>query len=144
MSQEKVRATIETVVVGEHLGPVEYELTEEDIAAYRERTQDGGESLTLPDGRQAAPPTITAGDYNKVLGTKYSTFDVIHTKAQHEFKKPIVPPAKLNASGVVVDKYIRRGREFLVIETVTVDEQGEEVVRSRNVWLINASVRHPE
>lgn len=144
MAGERIRATYETVEVGERLGPVEYGLTEEDVASYLERVQDEGEALVLPDGRRAAPPTITAGDYNRVLTTKYSTYDVVHTKARHEFKKPIVPPMRLRAWGTIVDKYIRRGREYLVIETVTEDESGAEVVRSRNTWLINASVRHPQ
>lgn len=144
MSQERIQATYETVEVGEQLGPVEYELTEEEMASYLERVQDSGEALESPDGKRAAPPEITSGDYTKVLATKYSAYDVIHTRASHQFKKAITPPVKLTASGTIIDKYIRRGREYLVIETVTRDESGDEVVRSRNTWLINASVRHPE
>ena len=142
--QDQIPARIETVIVGEQLGPVEIDIREEDVEAYGDNVQDGGSLLTLADGRHAAPATITAGDYVKVMGVKYSPAGAIHTKAAHEFKKAIVAPAKLSASGVIVDKYIRRGREFVVIESVTVDETGAEVVRSRNTWMMNPSVHHPE
>lgn len=140
--EQKVIATYEAVQVGEHLGPVHYEITKEDVTMELEKMQDNGEHLTMPNGRRAAPPTIINGNCFKVWRTKYSMFDVVHTKANLSFLRPIVPPLKVTASGVTVDKYIRRGREYCVLETVTRDDLGNELTRARDVLLINASVRH--
>lgn len=143
VQSERIRATFETVAVGEQLGPVEYDLSEQAVRDYIELVGDiDADRLRLPDGRVASPPSVIGGDYSKVLSTKYSTYDVVHTHAQHRFLRPIVPPVHVISSGTVIDKYIRRGREYLVIETVTRDSEGHDLAVSRNTWLINASTRH--
>lgn len=139
---EKVRATLETVTVGEELGPVEYDLAEDDVAQFIDRVENvSAERLLLPDGRRAAPSTVIGGDYVKLLTTKYSTYDVVHARAKHRFVRPIVAPVHIVVTGKLTEKYLRRGREYLVVETVTRDGDGNELAVSENTWLINASVR---
>lgn len=143
----QVPPTMESVVVGEELGPVEYDLTENEVAAFADRIENMSvERLTLSDGRRAAPPTIIGGDYVKVLRTRYGGGDTgpVHTHAKYRFLRPIVPPLHIVVTGKVIDKYIRRGREYLVVRTVTSDGEGNELAHGENTWWMNISVHHEE
>lgn len=135
--------TAHKAAVGEELGPIQYEITEETIKEYAD-IADSHHPWFLKDspfGGPIAHPTIGANDYSQVLNTKYSAYAVVHTRAAHEFINPIRPGKSYTVKGKIVDRYTRRGRDYLVIETVTTDEDGLEVVRSRNTWLLSMEGR---
>ena len=142
MIEKRVPATIEVIQVGERFGPIEYLLAEKDVAAYMGEGQDGGECLTLPDGRRAAAPTITARDYGRLLTTKYLTDTAAYAKVYQEYKKPVVAPVALTVAGAIVDKYIRRGREYLVLEVDTHDDASDLVAISHHTIWINTAALH--
>jgi len=130
--------TAHQAVVGEELGPIKYRIDEDTIREYAD-IADNYHPWFLkesPFGGPIAHPTIGANDYVHALNTKYSTYGTVHTRAVHEFINPIRPGKSYSVKGKIVDRYTRRGRDYLVIETVTTDEDGLEVVRSRNTWLL--------
>ena len=43
---------------------------------------------------------------------------------------------RIQVTGWVKDKYERRGRNWLVVETFAVDEDGREIVRSEHSFLM--------
>ena len=51
--------------------------------------------------------------------------------------------ARLIARSKVTDKYIRRQRYYVVVETRTTDEEGQDIVRSRDTFLLTP-VRIPD
>ena len=125
--------------VGEELGQIEYEVTRTVIEEYADIADDHDPWFLKqsPFGGPIAHPTIGANDYSHLLTTKYSSSGVVHVKAAHEFLNPIKPGKTYTVKAKVVDRYTRRGRDYLTVETVTTDEDGLEIVRSRNTWLLS-------
>ena len=58
-----------------------------------------------------------------------------------------VNPARVGTTikvyGTLVDKYLRRGREYLVMECRSVDEDGIEICRDRRTIIIRYA-KHPD
>ncbi len=125
--------------VGEKLGPIEYTLTPKEIEDYAHMVEDYNPWFlhNSPFGGPIAHPTVGAIDYAKLISTRYSLYGVVHTKAAHEFLSPLRPGKSYKVSGKIVDRYSKKGHEYLVLESVTTDEDGVEVVRSRNTVLIS-------
>ncbi len=143
IEDERVQATYDSVEVGEHLGPITYEVDEETARLAR-KSSDGAGGLLLADGRAAMPPSIAMGDYTKLIESKYSTYDMVQAKTAHEFLKAVVTPVTLSVRGRIADKYLRRGREYIVVEATTEDESGDCVAQTRVTLLVNASRRRDE
>jgi acyl dehydratase len=124
--------------VGEELGPIEYVVTEELVRDYGDGADDHDPWFfqDSPFGGRIAHPTIVANDYAVVLATKYSMDGAVHAKAAHEFINPIRLGKRLKVKGKIVDMYNKRGRDYLTVETVAVDEDGVELAKSRNTWLL--------
>ena len=142
---ERLMATIESVKVGEEFGPIEYDLTEDSFPHYVDLEVVSTKRLELPNGRRAAPnSTMFLDHHNKVFASKYSTLGTIHARARHRYVRPLVPPVHVVVTGKIVETYIRRGREYYVIETVMRDGEGNDLVISENTWMMNASVRHED
>jgi acyl dehydratase len=59
----------------------------------------------------------------------------IWAKSEHEFLKPMKVGSKVFIRGKVADKYIKRGREYVVTEYQAVDENGEVLLRSRETGI---------
>ena len=132
--------------VGEELGPVEYKITGANIQECANIFDDYNPWFfkESPFGGPIAHPLIGATDCFQVLNTKYSTYGLVYTKAAREFINPIRPGKSYTVKGKIVDRYTRRGRDYLVIETVTTDEDGLEVVRSRDTSLLSMERREQE
>lgn len=131
-------ADLHQAKVGEELGPLEYIVSEEKLRYYADAADDHDSWFfhESPFGGRIVHPTIVANDYALVMATKYSLAGAVHAKAAHEFINPIRFGERLKVKGMIVDIYNKRGRDFLIIETVTVGEDGVELVRSRNTWLL--------
>ena len=138
-----IEATWATVHVGEELPGAVYDLTEESLIEWRNRTIPGiGEWLVLPDGRRAAPVSIISADYAKVMYQKFSALGLAHARSRLEPVKLLIPPLRVAVAGKIVDKYIRRGREYFDVEVTIRDDTGDLLVRNLNSYWMNASVRH--
>jgi acyl-CoA thioesterase FadM len=55
----------------------------------------------------------------------------IWAKSEHQFLRPMKLGSKITIRGRIVDKYTKRGRNYIVSELETVDEAGEVLMRSR-------------
>jgi hypothetical protein len=67
----------------------------------------------------------------RLLKTKYVTAGNVHTRHETQFRNPARLGKKIRISGKLVDKYLKRGREYLVVECRSVDEDGVEICRDR-------------
>ena len=67
---------------------------------------------------------------------KYGPVDFISAKHTDRYFHPPIPNKRVQVTGWVRDKYQRRGRDWLVVETFAVDEDGRELVRSEHTFLI--------
>ena len=124
--------------IGEGLGPVRYKVTQE-MVAYALSQMLGSSSWYSDDtlfGGPIAPSTVTDNDYAVAYRDKFTDEASLHAKAEHHYSNPPFIGKDLIVTGKVSDKYSKRGRDFIVFETVTRDEDEREIVRSKNILVI--------
>jgi acyl dehydratase len=84
-----------------------------------------------PFGGPVANPILIVAQHVRLLKTKYVAAGNVHTRHETQFRNPARLGKKIRISGKLVDKYIKRGREYLVVECHSVDEDGVEICRDR-------------
>lgn len=114
------------LVVGEQLGHLEYLVTPEKLAQFQQ-------AVEYPE---AFFPSIAIKEYLQVLRAKYGWVNIISAKHSERYFHPPIPNKRVQVTGWVRDKYQRRGRDWLVIETFSVDEDGREILRSEHTLLM--------
>ena len=124
------KSGFEAIPIGLEMGPLEMTLDEDSV---NERT-----GLVQWDDREPmdkfgiTPPGITINQHARMKFMTLPELRVsIWAKSEHEFLKPMKVGGKIFIRGKVVDKYVRRGRNYVVSEYETVDEAGEVLLRSR-------------
>jgi acyl-CoA thioesterase FadM len=55
----------------------------------------------------------------------------IWAKSEHEFLKPMKVGSKVYIRGKIIEKYVKRDRNYVVADYETVDEDGGVLMRSR-------------
>ena len=74
---------------------------------------------------------------------KYIVHAGLHAKMEFAFLQPIEPGMRVRSRGRVIDKYVRRGRQYMVTEYVTEDLDGTPLVRGQfTQMLIPEGTRH--
>lgn len=129
------KKNLEDAQVGDAIGPYRYTVT-------REMAQFAASNEMLAGSRYStesriAPSTLTDNDYSLAYMEKFSPGEAIHTKAENHYLNPPVIGKELIITGTISDRFNKRGRDFLVFETTTRDEDGREIVRSKNTVLIS-------
>ena len=126
---------LENAQVGDAIGPYRYRVTREMVAfaASKEMLSSSrysGES-------SIAPSALTDNDYSLAFIVQYSVGDAIHTKAENHYINPPIIGKELIVTGAISDRFNKRGKAFLVFETTTCDEDGREIVKSKNTLLLS-------
>ena len=130
---------LEDAQVGETIGPYRYRVTRE-MAEFGSSAEVRASAWFSGDGDSGpgfAPSTLTDNDYSLAFMEKYIPGEVVHTKAENHYLNPPIIGKELTITGRVAERYEKRGRDFLVFETETRDEDGREIVKSRNTVLIS-------
>ena len=105
--------------VGETFQKFEYVLTQEMIDQYRRGVMDP----------EASFPTISHKVDVRQFNAKYSDNGSVNARcAFHCYNEP-VPGKRLTVTAWVADKYLRRGKNYIVTEAVSVDEDGRLIDR---------------
>jgi len=123
----------ESIVVGEPLGPLEYLADKGAVEQYCNDWKDYNPVYLedSPFGGPVVPPAFRAGlDSFRLLATKFDSHATVGVKTEHEFINPAKVGRRLITTGKIADKFIKRGIEYVVIEYLTVDEDGTEIRRS--------------
>ena len=127
---------LEEAQVGETLRSHTYILTRE--AALFAAHNIGKDSLeTDASGHEIAPACVTDSDYVPLWISDFTTKEAVHAKAEHHYLNPPRVGKQMTVTGRFSDKYNRRGRDFLTMESETIDEDGNKIVESKNVLLID-------
>lgn len=118
----------EAIPIGMDLGPLEMTLDEETVRSRTERAQWEAKG---PKEKGFSPPGITISQHARMKFEALPEMKVsIWAKSEHEFLKPMKLGSKIFIRGRIVDKYIKRGRNYMVTDLETVDETGEVLLRS--------------
>jgi hypothetical protein len=123
----------DSLVIGTELGPVTTHVTAKAVKAYCEDWDDPNplylERSSL--GGPIAPPAFMAGlACFRLLGTRFDARATIGVKTAHENLAPLPVGQTMTTRGVIADKYVKRGLEYVVIESTSYDEQGRTFRRS--------------
>jgi len=127
MSEE---SGFEAIPIGMEMGPLEMTLDEDTVASRLELIQ--WENREPVDKYGVTPPGITINQHARIKFMALPELSAsIWAKSEHEFLKPMKAGSRIFIRGKVVDKYVKRGRNYVVSECETVDEAGEVLLRSR-------------
>ena len=120
----------EAIPIGLEMGPMEMTLDEDTVRGRVGLVQ--WEASELMDKLHIAPPGVSIVQHARMKFMALPDMRVsIWAKSEHEFLKPMKVGSKIFIRGRVVDKYVKRGRNYVVCEYETVDEAGEVLLRSR-------------
>ena len=77
----------------------------------------------------------------RLIGSKYDSHATVPARLSQKNINPADLDKRLFLSGVLIDKYIRRGLEYAVIESLMTDEDGLEIRRTTDHFLLSLEKR---
>jgi acyl dehydratase len=123
----------EPAFVGRHCGANTYEVTKEGVAFYADALDDHN-----PLYARHAPPLLHHSECYKHLGDWYlkNLFGNLHGQQDWFLFAPIPVGARVRTRSTIIDRYHKRGRDWVVNETDLVladgsDRDGQLLVRGR-------------
>ena len=116
------------VYVGKHLGGHEYEATPDRIALYEKGTAD-----RLPVYRELAPGLLFHSECFTFLQDWYlpNLIGNLHARQEWELFSPLQIGEKVRSHAFVSDRYQKRGRDYVVCETLIFGADGRLANRGR-------------
>lgn len=123
----------DSIVVGEQLGPIEYPVKSGHVKQYTEDWDDPNAAYLEGSsfGGPIVPPAYRAGlDSFSLLGSKYNARATVGVTTEHKFINPLKPDQTVTVTGVLADKFIKRGVEYVLIEYELRDESGALIRQS--------------
>lgn len=132
--------------IGEKFGPVPFDTSPKAIKQYCDEMHDHNPIYLKesPFGGPVVPPLLSATLLGLgMIGTKYDAHATVPTRLIQKNIRPAKVGEKLVLSGTLIDKYIKRGLEYAVIESVITDEKGKVVRRVIDHFLLSLE-RRPE
>ena len=118
------------ITIGMDLGTKEMTIDRETVDNYIKLVQ--WEARELTDKLGIVPPGMTtSGNAKMELGAFAGARAAIWAKSEREFLKPLKIGNKIFIRGKVVDKYVKRDRNYVVAEFETRDDTGDILCRSR-------------
>ena len=118
-ADQRILLDWDALEVGETFEKYEYVLTQEMIDSYRKGVMDP----------EAAFPTISHKVDVKQYNKKYRDDGSVNARCAFYCYNPPLPGKKLTVTAWIADKYLRRGKNYIVTEAVSVDEDGRLIDR---------------
>jgi acyl dehydratase len=115
--------------VGRHCGSNTYSVTPEVVAFYADALDDQSELYT-----KLAPPLLYHSECYRFVGEWYlrNLFGNLHARQDWELFAPIAIGSSVRTRSTIVERYHKRGRDYVVNETDVVDAaDGRLLVRGR-------------
>jgi hypothetical protein len=113
------------VKVGDVLEPFEYIITQAMLDEYRE----------IVDNPGAAYPTVAGRHALRAWTNRYGPATLVNVGAESEYLNPVVPDKRIRVEAIIADKYIRRGKPYILVDSVSVDEDGRLIEKSRLIGM---------
>jgi len=124
----------EDIPIGMEMGPLEVTLDENTVSERIKIIQ--WENKDILDKPGIVPPGILIDQHARMKFAALPDMRAsIWAKSEHEFLKPMKFGSKVVIRGKVVEKYVKRGRGYVVCKYETVDETGDVLLRSRETGL---------
>ncbi len=116
---------------GEVFGPVKYSLSRDSIERWLEEFgETNGRNYVSSTGQMTVPTGYWSGEYARQVPLNgYHFFGTIHARTFLQLFSPVMADTVVTSRGKILDKFQRRDREFIVVESVIEDEIGNMLVR---------------
>jgi hypothetical protein len=132
------RAAFEDIQVGQTLGEIEWRITDELIDLQCQLDQDF-DPLFFPQdegARRVAPPQISYRPPRWLISRTYNVRGLF-VRWESESFRAIEPDTTITVSGSVVDKFIKKDREFVVYQAEGKDAAGNLVFRTKRTHVLD-------
>lgn len=125
----------EEIRIAQQIGTWKHVITEKEIITLNQAVEDS-DPWYLKDARSdnsVAPPTLIADDYlhianNAGLEVAYC----FHARTKQKYFKLIRVGECISSTSKILDKFEKRGKQYIVIETSSRDEENNLVAKSEN------------
>lgn len=135
------RAAFEDIEIGHSLGEMEWQVTDELIDLQCQLDQDFDPLYFARSGEQrVAPPQITYRPPRWLFSRAYNVRGLF-VRWENENLRAIEPNTTLRVTGTIVDKYLRKDREFVVYQAEGRDAEGNVVFRSKRTHVLDVVER---
>ncbi|HEX9501914.1 MAG TPA: MaoC family dehydratase, partial [Thermoanaerobaculia bacterium] len=122
------------VYVGRDFGGTTYDITPDLVAAYIAGTGDDNPWYRdkSPLGGPVAPALILHSAVYRTLDWYLpNIYGNLHARQEWDLFAPVMVGEQLTTRSVIIDRYIKRDREYVVNEVIVVNSSGQIVSRSR-------------
>jgi acyl dehydratase len=122
------------IYVGRDLGSYDYEITPALVQKYVEGTGDDNPWYrgASPLGGPIAPGLIMhSAAFRNLDWYPPNVYGNLHARQQWELFAPVMVGERLRARSMVVDRYLKREREYIVLEVLIADAAGRIAGRGR-------------
>ena len=116
---DRIELDWDALEVGETFEKFEYLLTREMIDTYRKGVMDP----------EASFPTIAHKVDVRQYNNRYTDAGSVNARCAFHCYNPPTPGKRLTVTAWIADKYLRRGKNYIVTEAVSVDEDGRLIDR---------------
>lgn len=136
------RTSFDEIEVGRVLGEMDWVVTPEMIEKQCDMDADYHTwyFLDSPWGGRIAPPQISYRPPRWLLSRTYNVRGLF-VKWEMENVKPIKPGVTMRVTAKVIDKYVRKEREFVVYEAEAKDPAGQVIFRTRRTHVLDVIER---
>jgi hypothetical protein len=111
--------------VGDALEPYEYVITQDMLDEYR----------AIVDNPHASYPTVAGRHSLRAWTNRYGPATLMNVGAESEYFNPVIPGKRIRVEARIVDKYIRRDKPYILVDSTAVDEDGRLIEKSRLVGM---------
>jgi acyl dehydratase len=140
-----LKRTATDITVGTQLAPVTVELTAEIVREYAEVVGDTTSWYREAFDAPVAPPAFLSILAGKPLDATYEPVPGgIHASQEFELLRPLLIGSQVTVTGTVVDKFDKRGRTYVVVETAYHDQEGNLLARGRSESIVPAACKGEE
>jgi 3-hydroxybutyryl-CoA dehydratase len=138
MSQREL--LLDEIEVGHTFSPLSYSISDSLIRKYVDTVEDDDPLHRDPSYAQQmgyegtiAPPTIAALYVLKAYRTdEPPPLGGVHLRQRFRFYRPVYAGDILHVQARIVDRYMKKGRTYLVIESLACNQDGEDVIWSES------------
>ena len=131
------RAAFDDIEIGHPLGEMEWDITDELIDLQCQLDQDF-DPLFFPqgEGRRVAPPQITYRPPRWLFSRAYNVRGLF-VRWESESFRAIEPNTTIRVTGSIVEKYVKKDREFVVYQSEGKDKDGNLIFRTRRTHVLD-------
>ncbi|MCL5962608.1 MAG: MaoC family dehydratase [Chloroflexi bacterium] len=132
-----IKPELDKLEIGQELNPYRYRIDVADVERHLESVgvSPVGFLTDSPWGRPVVPPGMFAMDTDLLTHLTFDYNPGVHVSSDMEYLAPAFVGKAYTCRGWIVDKYNRKGNDYMVVEAVTVDEDGREIARNRHATI---------